>query len=203
MYAKGSGVSGCTDTLITVRMNAMAYVRLALVVLLMVLLSACNLAQIAAPTITPYPTPQPIAPDGSTANVFPSITPLAPAVVTTQTVYITATPIPGFGAQTVYVTATPFGSGGGLSMAVTPGTANPTLAPAPPSTNVIDSLINNVAIPAWNFLYTLVLSGIASLWNFAGARGGLFAQGLCCLLPAVILSVLAVRAAISRRRWPL
>ena len=179
----------------------MPHARLVPLVLILALLSACNLARITAPAPTPYPTPQPPVADGS-AGVFPSITPLA-GNVTTQTVFITATPIPGVGAQTVYVTATAFGSAPGIndgvSIAVTPG--NPALAPAPPSTNVIDSLINNVAIPAWNFLYTLVLNGIASLWDFAGARGGLFAQGLCCLLPAVVTGVLVVRRVVSRRRW--
>lgn len=170
--------------------------------LLTLLLAACNLAAVTAPAPTPYPTP--IAPGVAAQSAIPSITPLALNGTTAQTVYITATPIPGAAVQTVYVTATPFGlsSGSGISIVVTPGTVNPTLAPPPTSTSVIDSIINNLLIPVWNFLYTLVLSGAASLWNIAGERGGVFAQALCCLIPGVIVTVVVVRLALLRRpRW--
>ncbi len=180
----------------------MRLARLALTALILaLLLAACNLAAIKAPAPTVYPTPQPLAADAGAQGLFPSITPLAVNGTSAETVYITATPIPGAAAQTIYVTATPFGlgAGSGIVIAITPGSLNPTLAPTPTSTNVIDSIINNLLIPAWNFLYTLVLSGLTSLWNTAGARGGLVAQGLCCLIPGVIVIVVVVRLALLRR----
>ncbi len=167
---------------------------------LIFVLAACNLARIAAPAPTPYPTPQPVSADG----VVPSVTPLAVDGAAVQTVYITATPIPGAAAQTVYVTATPFGlnASTGITIAITVGAPNTALAPTPASTSVIDSIINNLLIPAWNFLYTLVLSGLASLWGVAGARGGVVAQGFCCLIPGVIVAVMVIRLAFLRRpRW--
>lgn len=60
--------------------------------------------------------------------------------------------------------------------------------PEPPaeSQNAIDVFVNNFLIPIWNFLYTFVSEGVTSLWVFAGARGGAFAQVFCCIAPVAL-----------------
>ncbi len=93
--------------------------------------------------------------------------------------FVTATPPPSF------ITATPFGNP--VVATVVPG--SPTVPP--PASNAADWFINNVVLPVWNFLYTFVLDAVGTLWNFAGARGGLIAQVACCIIPG-ILAVLGV-----------
>lgn len=73
--------------------------------------------------------------------------------------------------------------------------------PAPQTETAIDAFVNNILIPAWNFVYTLFLDSLGSLWVFAGARGGIFAQVVCCVAPViVVLGALYVRFRFWRRR---
>jgi|GEM_PF-1519395 len=74
-------------------------------------------------------------------------------------------------------------------------------APSPTSQNAIEVIVNNIIVPAWNFIYTFVLEGIGTLWLFAGARGGTFAQVGCCVVPFfVVIVVLALRFRLLRWR---
>lgn len=118
----------------------------------------------------------------------------------TPTPFPTAIPqnnsgVPPLG-QTTFVTATPFGNpppaGGGVVV--------PTVQPTGPGANAAEWLINVVILPAWNFLYSFGLSAFGTLWNTAGAQGGVMAQGLCCVVPAILVVVFAVRWAIWGRR---
>jgi hypothetical protein len=43
------------------------------------------------------------------------------------------------------------------------------------------------------------MSALGATWDFAGARGGIFAQVACCIGPAVLLAVGLVRYAMFRR----
>jgi hypothetical protein len=58
--------------------------------------------------------------------------------------------------------------------------------PSPTSQNAIEAFINNLIVPAWNFTYTLVSEGLGTMWLFAGARGGIFAQVFCCIAPIIL-----------------
>lgn len=102
--------------------------------------------------------------------------------------------VPALG-QVTFVTATPFGNpppAGGIVV--------PTVQPTGPGANAADWIINVVVLPAWNFLYTFGMQAFGSLWIFAGAQGGVFAQGLCCVVPAILAVVFVVRWAIWGRR---
>jgi len=75
--------------------------------------------------------------------------------------------------------------------------ANP--APSATSQNAIEAFVNNLIVPLWNFLYTFFVQGLATLWVFAGARGGAFAQVFCCITPAILLAgVVALRLRLFR-----
>jgi hypothetical protein len=75
--------------------------------------------------------------------------------------------------------------------------ANP--APSVSSQNAIEAFVDNLIVPIWNFIYTFLLEGLATLWVFAGARGGVFAQVFCCVTPAIVLVVvLTLRLRIVR-----
>ena len=63
--------------------------------------------------------------------------------------------------------------------------------PSPTSQNAIEAFINNLIVPAWNFTYTLVSEGLTTMWLFAGARGGIFAQVFCCISP-ILLGIVVV-----------
>ena len=99
-------------------------------------------------------------------------------------------------------TITPFGALStplpGVLATPIPGTV-PTPGVPPQAGNAIEWLIVQIIIPAWNFLYTLVISGAASLWTFAGERGGLTAQLCGCLLPIGIVVAMIIRAIMLRR----
>lgn len=97
----------------------------------------------------------------------------------------------------IFVTATPFGN---PPLGLTPV---PTLPPGvvAPTSNAVEWLIQTVVIPAWNFLYTFLFQALGSLWTFAGARGGIFAQALCCIGPAILVAAAAVRYVVLGRRW--
>ncbi len=90
----------------------------------------------------------------------------------------------------------------GDALLVTPvplGTLVEAPEPSPVTQNAIEVFVNNILIPIWNFLYTLVVDGLVSLWVFAGARGGWFAQIFCCIAPGVV-AVIVVLARIRLRR---
>ncbi|MEO8396162.1 MAG: hypothetical protein ABI700_24420 [Chloroflexota bacterium] len=71
--------------------------------------------------------------------------------------------------------------------------------PSPTSQNAIEAFVNNLIIPVWNFVYTFFLEGLSTLWLFAGARGGAFAQVFCCITPAIVLvGVVLVRFRVIR-----
>ncbi len=122
--------------------------------------------------------------EASTPTPFPTARPLT-----------SGESVPPLG-STTFVTATPFGNpaptGGGVVVPVAPATG--------PGANAAEWMINVVILPAWNFLYTFGLQAFGSLWNVAGAQGGVLAQGLCCVVPAILLIAFAVRWAIWGRR---
>lgn len=142
----------------------------------LIFLTGCNLATNPAATMAAQ---QSVTATPAVTMIFqPTITPFG--VVPTLQPGVVATPLPG-------VIATPI-----------PGTV-PTPGVSPQSGNAIEWLIVQIIIPAWNFLYTLVISGAASLWTFAGERGGLTAQICGCLVPIGIIAAMVVRAIMLRR----
>ena len=126
---------------------------------IIVIVAACNLQPISAPTPTPYPTPQPL-------DVTPA------------------------GTLVIYVTATPFGVPSGSDSGI-----------PEQSGDVANWLMNNVIVPAWNFLYEIGFSMVGTLWTYAGDRGGLIAQLGCCILPAALTVIALVRYFFFGRRW--
>ena len=145
------------------------YIFLLMLVLVIALVAACNLETTGSMTPTPLPTPTYAAP-----------TPyLAPTLGPSNQV---------FGAQGVVITPT-------TSNVLTPVPAQTLIAqPAPPPTtqNAIEAFINNLIVPVWNFFYTFFLEGAATLWVFAGARGGIFAQFFCCIVPFFVVVIVAL-----------
>ena len=117
----------------------------------------------------------------------------------TPTPFPTANPatnnsgVPPIGGVT-FVTATPFGNPAPNAPAI------PTVQPTGPGANAATWLIGTVILPAWNFLYAFGMQTIGTLWVFAGAQGGVIAQGLFCILPAALLLIFLVRRAIWGRR---
>jgi hypothetical protein len=73
-------------------------------------------------------------------------------------------------------------------------------APSATSQNAIEVVVNNIIIPTWNFIYTFILEGISTLWLFAGARGGGFAQVGCCVVP-FFAAIVAVALRFRLLRW--
>jgi len=132
--------------------------------ILLLVLAGCNLS-----TANPTPTPAP----------FPTVSYVAPTPYRGPTLITAPTLIGGntggaqnFSAQSVGATPT-------ARNILTPVPAqvlidNP--QPSPTSQNAIEAFINNLIVPAWNFFYTFFLEGLGTLWVFAGARGGAFAQ---------------------------
>ena len=120
----------------------------------------------------------------------------------TNTTQFFVTPTP----RVFQATTTPI-LGAILSTAL-PGVTIPTPFPGsvPPATvttetqNAIEWVISQVVIPAWNFLYTLIINGAVSLWTYAGDRGGLTAQVCGCLLPVIVGGFLIVRSTLRRIR---
>ncbi len=142
--------------------------------LLLPLLAGCNLESTGAATLTPLP----------------------PTVYVPPTPYRAPTFAP-FGAQAVVITPTP----GNLLTPIPAQTVIQNPQPSPTSQNAIEAFIDNLVIPAWNFLYTFLLEGLATLWVFAGARGGLIAQLACCVAPALlVIGAVLVRFRILRWR---
>ncbi len=156
-----------------------------LVLFLLMILAGCNLE--VSPSVTP------------TSAIPPTVSYVAP---TPYIAPIIVTPVPGqaqsFSAQGVVITPTP-------SNLLTPVPAQTLIqnpAPSQTSQNAIEAFINNLIVPVWNFAYTFVLQGLATLWLFAGARGGAFAQVFCCIAPAILLFVVVlIRLRVVRWRW--
>jgi hypothetical protein len=152
-----------------------------LLVALMLILSifACNLAP-TAPTPTPFPTP---LPQGDVSG--------GPIIVV-------GTPAPGAGTP-IIVVGTP-----GPTPLIIVGTLPPGGRVVTPTTSTTTAnwLVDNVLVPAFNFLYTLFMQSVGVLWSFAGLQGGVFTQFLCCIVPGILVVVLAVRSVFfGRRRW--
>jgi hypothetical protein len=111
--------------------------------LLLIIMAACNLQPITAPTPTPYPTPQPL-------DVTPA------------------------GTLVIYVTATPFGVPSGSNSGI-----------PEQSSDVANWILNGVFAP---------------LWNMAGAQGGLIAQVIFCIIPTLLVILIAMRYVFYGRR---
>jgi hypothetical protein len=161
------------------------------IILFLVLLAGCNLetSESVTPTFEPLPTTSYVAPTPYRAPTLLT----APTLVGGQG---------ALGAQNVGATpvigATPTGRN-----ILTPVPAEILLEnpqPSPGSQNAIEAFVNNLVIPAWNFVYTFVLEGVGTLWLFAGARGGVFAQVFCCVGPGVVV-VVAVLLRLRIIRW--
>lgn len=143
--------------------------------LIAVTIIGCNLATTTAATLTvrSTPSPQPFA----TATPFampPTVTPLIGTILSTALPGVTVpTPLPG---------------------SIPPATV-PTQ-----TQNAIEWVISQVVIPAWNFVYTLIINGAVALWMYAGDRGGLTAQLCGCVLPTVVIGFLIIRSTLRRIR---
>jgi len=135
----------------------------------------CNLATNRAATLTANPT----------SIAVPFVT--APPQVLPPTV----TPILG----TLLATALP----DVIVPTPLPGSFPPSAVSAE-TQNAIEWVVSQIVIPAWNFVYTLVINGAVALWIYAGDRGGLTAQVCGCVLPTLVAGVLVVRAALRRIR---
>lgn len=145
------------------------------------------------------------APGGSGTSVALEPTVSRPTFIP-PTPYIAPTQVPqgGFSAQVVGTPAPGFTPTLDPLRILTPVPAQTLIenpAPSPTSQNAIEIVVNNIIIPAWNFIYTFFLEGIGTLWLFAGARGGAFAQVGCCIAPFfVALIVIAMRFRLLRWR---
>ncbi len=144
--------------------------------LFLLILAGCNLetpgVATVEPTATPYVAPTPYRPP-------------------TQ---VGATPVQGAGAQAVVATPTR----GNLLTPIPAQTLIAQPQPPPEQQNAVEAVVNNVLVPIWNFLYTFVIEGAGTLWLFAGARGGAFAQVFCCVAPAIVVVGVAL---LRFRRW--
>ncbi|MEP7293056.1 MAG: hypothetical protein ABI835_14840 [Chloroflexota bacterium] len=119
------------------------------------------------------------------------------------TPYIVPTLIPqqGFGPQTVATSGiAPTSAPRNLLTPVPAQTLLDNPQPSPNSANAIEAFVNNIIIPAWNFIYTFILEGVGTLWLFAGARGGALAQVFCCVAPGLVI-VAAVALRFRLFRW--
>jgi hypothetical protein len=127
-------------------------------------LFGCTLASTDQLTSAPPPTPQP----GFQGQQAPTPIPTIPRDTFTTPVFITLTPI---------VTVEP------IDIVI------PEPQPGEQTENIVEALINRVLIPAWNFIYTFITGSIIALWDFAGLRGGLSAQIIFCLIPAIVVTM--------------
>ena len=158
--------------------------------ILLLVLAGCNLSTANPPTPT-------------SSNLIPTLPYVAPTPYRGPTLIAAPTLIGGntggaqsFSAQSVGATPT-------ARNILTPVPAqvlidNP--QPSPTSQNAIEAFVNNLIVPVWNFVYTFFLEGLGTLWVFAGARGGAFAQVFCCITPAIAL-VFVVLIRLRIVRW--
>jgi hypothetical protein len=160
------------------------------------ILAGCNLeatdesSTLTPPTFEPLPTTSYVAPTPyRVPTLINAPTAIGGGVTDAQSAGVT-------GAQVVVVTPTP-------RNILTPVPAEVLIEnpePSPTSQNAIEAFINNLIVPAWNFIYTLVSEGLSTMWQFAGARGGVFAQVFCCITPIIIV-VIAVLFRLRIIRW--
>jgi len=168
--------------------------RYVFIIMLLLLIAGCNLTTTGGNPLTP--TSPGIVP---TVSYTPPTPYRAPDLNATPGAY---TPPQGAGAQAVGAQAAQ-AAATTVSSILTPVPAQTLIAnpqPSPNSQNAIEAFVNNLIIPAWNFVYTFFLEGLGTLWVFAGARGGAFAQVTCCIGPAVLLLV-AVAYRLRIIRW--
>lgn len=160
---------------------------LILMAFVLLILAGCNLD---APggnlPATPLEPPQPLRP------TFVAPTPyIAPTLIPQQ----------GFGPLTVATSGiVPTSAPRNLLTPVPAQTLLENPQPSPPQANAIEAFVNNIIIPAWNFIYTFILEGVGTLWLFAGARGGVLAQVFCCVAPGLVV-VAAVALRFRLFRW--
>ncbi|NWF71105.1 MAG: hypothetical protein HXY40_18635, partial [Chloroflexi bacterium] len=88
---------------------------------------------------------------------------------------------------TPYITPTP--------VVIPPPT--PTLTPSDDS--LVGQIINGFILPIWEFILTLTVGTVQTLWRITGERGGLGAQAACCGLPLILLT-LTIAGWYTRRR---
>lgn len=102
--------------------------------------------------------------------------------------------------QVNIVTATPLA--GVLVPTPAPVAGGAQAAPGTPATatNAADWFIGNVVIPAWNFVYSFAIQMLTSLFDYAGARGGILAQGACCVGPILLTLFIGGRTILARVR---
>lgn len=158
----------------------------------LLILAACNLeaasGPVATPTFAPLPTTSYVAP-----TPYRGPTLVVPTLIGGQSGQSGQSAL---GGQSVVATSVP---GSFVAPTVAP-TPLPTTIPAQASQNVIEAFVNNLIIPLWNFVYTFFLEGFSTLWQFAGARGGVFAQLTCCVAPVIIAGG-AVALRLRLFRW--
>ncbi len=167
-----------------------------IIVLFLVAIAGCNLTTGDVATLTP------------TSGLLPTVsytppTPYrAPNLNATPGAFVVPTLIGGnpsggaaFSAQSVGATPTR----GNILTPVPAGTLLQNPAPSVNSQNAIEAFVNNLIVPIWNFVYTFFLEGLSTLWLFAGARGGAFAQAFCCIVPGiVVVTVVLFRLRVGR-----
>ena len=169
--------------------------RRTLFIFLVLIIAGCNLTAGDPPT----PTSGQSIP---TVSYTPPTPYRAPDLSATQGAFAAPTLIGGnvsggaaFSAQSVGATTTP----GNILTPVPAESLIQNPAPSVNSQNAIEAFVNNLIVPVWNFVYTFFLEGLSTLWLFAGARGGAFAQVFCCIAPAILLlGVVLFRLRIGR-----
>ena len=153
--------------------------RTVFILLILLLVAACNLS-----TADPTPTFAPL----------PTVSYVAPTPYRAPTLFPTSAVV---GAQAEAVTGN--GTTNNLLTPVPAQTLLQNPQPSATSQNAIEAFVNNLIIPIWNFIYTFVLEGLSTLWLFAGARGGTFAQVFCCIVPAfMVVGVVLIRLRVVR-----
>ncbi|MBI1260077.1 MAG: hypothetical protein GC204_21625 [Chloroflexi bacterium] len=166
-------------------------------IFVVLIIAGCNLTTGDVPTPTSgqtYPT----------VSYTPPTPYRAPNLNATQGAFVAPTLVGGnvsggaaFSAQSVGPTATP----GNILTPVPAESLIQNPAPSLNSQNAIEAFVNNLVVPVWNFIYTFFLEGMSTLWLFAGARGGIFAQIFCCIAPAIALIVVVVFRVRIFRFW--
>lgn len=65
---------------------------------------------------------------------------------------------------------------------------------------LVRDIIQGFILPIWNFLLSLTVGTVQTLWVETGRAGGVAAQATCCGLPAILLVLWVTRLYTTRRR---
>ncbi|MFN8376528.1 MAG: hypothetical protein U0694_27115 [Anaerolineae bacterium] len=122
---------------------------------------------------------------------------------------VTETPdpgTPGFFSQQVPTSTPPVIAITPTAVIIPPATVTVETTPAStPETSagqgggLVNDIIQGFILPIWNFLLSLTVGTVQTLWSATGNAGGVAAQASCCGLPAILLSLWATRLYTTRR----